>query len=243
MNHKTEEWLQTKLRPLLRKDRLIILLLSGILLLVISLPTGKKKEEENAAYQDLLQEKEGRGGESLTLMQGDVERGDLWTREEKNGEELWTGEGEYRDALLSWEEEYVRGLERELEELLSSVEGAGEVRVMITLAESSEKVTVKEEKKTTKATGEYGLGGQNRSGEEEILEEKVILEETSKEKAPFVRKQIYPKLEGVVIAARGAGEGRVRSDLSEAVQALFGLEAHKVKVLKLGHISSRTGIE
>ena len=78
---------------------------------------------------------------------------------------------------------------------------------------------------------------------EEILEEKVILEETSKEKAPFVRKQIYPKLEGVVIAARGAGEGRVRSDLSEAVQALFGLEAHKVKVLKLGHISSRTGIE
>ena len=123
-------------------------------------------------------------------------------------------------------------LQREVEELLGSIEGAGEVKVMITLRESEELIVEKDLEKDQKQTREGG--GTERNGNEMILNETTVQDG---EKEPFVKKKIYPKVEGVVVAADGVGRGRVRTDLTEAVQALFGLEAHKVKVLKLSHKS------
>lgn len=71
----------------------------------------------------------------------------------------------------------------------------------------------------------------------------LVADKEGKRTEPFVTKQMLPKLKGVVVVAAGASKAQVRLELSEAVQALFGLEAHRVKVLKLGHISSRNGIE
>ena len=219
MNHKTEEWVEKKLKPLLKKDRLLILLLSGVLLLVIALPTNKKSGKQS--------EKEGSGLSMLEDGQGIPE--EMGAREE--GEERGIlGDG----GVMTDETEYVHALEKELEELLSSVEGAGRVRVMITLEQSRELVLEKEEKRSQKQTMEENAEGLGKEGRENIWEEKAIYEEGEREKSPFVVKQIFPRIQGVVVAAEGVGTGCVRSDLSEAVQALFGIEAHKVKVLKLG---------
>ena len=46
-------------------------------------------------------------------------------------------------------------------------------------------------------------------------------------------KTIFPKIEGVVVLAQGVGTGTISKDILEAVQALFGVEAHKIKVLKM----------
>ena len=45
-------------------------------------------------------------------------------------------------------------------------------------------------------------------------------------------KILAPKVRGVLVLAKGAGTGEVSSSLSEAVQALFGIGADKVKVLR-----------
>lgn len=37
---------------------------------------------------------------------------------------------------------------------------------------------------------------------------------------------------GIVISADGGGNASVRAEISEAMEALFGLPAHKIKVLK-----------
>ncbi|MBE5863856.1 MAG: hypothetical protein E7295_13535 [Lachnospiraceae bacterium] len=219
MNHKTEEWVEKKLKPLLKKDRLLILLLSGVLLLVIALPTNKKTEKQTTSE-----------GSQLSLL----EKGQGIA--EEKGLQI---EGEGRTILndggvVTDETEYLHALEKELEELLSSVEGAGRVRVMITLEQSRELVLEKEEKRSQKQTMEENTEGIGKEGRENIWEEKAIYEENEKEKLPFVVKQVFPRIQGVIVAAEGVGTGCVRSDLSEAVQALFGIEAHKVKVLKLG---------
>lgn len=44
---------------------------------------------------------------------------------------------------------------------------------------------------------------------------------------------LYPEVEGVLVTCEGAGKGRVNADITEAVQALFALDAHKVKVLSM----------
>ena len=41
-----------------------------------------------------------------------------------------------------------------------------------------------------------------------------------------------PKVEGVLVVAEGAGKGNMTSEITQIAQALFGVEAHKVKVLE-----------
>ena len=40
------------------------------------------------------------------------------------------------------------------------------------------------------------------------------------------------RIEGVVVIAQGADENRVKTEIYETVQALFGVPLHKIKVLK-----------
>ena len=44
---------------------------------------------------------------------------------------------------------------------------------------------------------------------------------------------LSPEIEGVLVVAEGAGNGTVNRTIVEIVQALFGVEAHKVKVVKM----------
>ena len=42
----------------------------------------------------------------------------------------------------------------------------------------------------------------------------------------------YPELSGIIISADGGGSTVVKTEISEAMEALFGLPSHKIKVLK-----------
>ncbi len=42
-----------------------------------------------------------------------------------------------------------------------------------------------------------------------------------------------PEIEGVVVVAQGGGEPTVVSEITSAIEALLGVPAHKIKVLKM----------
>ena len=46
-------------------------------------------------------------------------------------------------------------------------------------------------------------------------------------------KTLPPRVEGVLVVAEGAGRGNVNKTIVEIAEALFGVEAHKVKVVKM----------
>ena len=46
---------------------------------------------------------------------------------------------------------------------------------------------------------------------------------------PYVSKENAPEVEGILVIADGGGNAVVAKNLTEAVQALFGVEAHKIK--------------
>lgn len=213
-----KEYWENKIKPLLKKDNLILIVLAGILLLVISLPTEKEKngEEKDGAGKDTPSRTERTAVTPAPLTGGDAQ---------------------------TLEEQYRRKMEEELTAFLKTIDGAGEVKVMITLQTSQELVALREEKAQQKKTRETDSSGGTRFTEDTVTEDTVIYDTASQEKSPYVVKTVYPRVEGVVVAATGVGSGRVRTDLTEAVQALFGLQAHKVKVLKMGNISFETGIE
>ncbi len=238
MNNRARDFLEQKLKPFLKKDNLILLILGGVLLLVISLPTGDRKDEtgqDNAVS--------GTGG--APPEQNSV----LWSQTGNPGS--GTGIAEEGGNLpaapsggaRSLEDQYREELEQELTAFLKSIDGVGNVKVMITLQTSRELVVDREERMQQRITSEEDGTGGTRLVEELTQENTAVYDTSSQEKNPYVVKTVYPRVEGVVVAASGVGTGRIRTDISETVQALFGLEAHKVKVLKLGNISYVTGIE
>jgi stage III sporulation protein AG len=134
---------------------------------------------------------------------------------------------------LSSEDEYVAQLESRLEEILSGVDGVGKVKVMVTLAASEEIVIEKDTPSSRSQTNESDSGGGTRIVTQmENDEETVYITEGTKS-TPYVVKTIVPEIEGVVVVGQGCGKGSVDKTVTEIVQALLGIEAHKVKVAKL----------
>lgn len=129
--------------------------------------------------------------------------------------------------------EYAGYLEERLKQVLGQMEGVGRVEVMITVSDKGERVVEKETAQTGTVTTETDQAGGSRSISEQTSEETAIYTEIGSESAPYVRKELLPKLEGVVVVAEGGGDPSVVSNISEAVKALLPIEAHRIKVVKM----------
>lgn len=130
-------------------------------------------------------------------------------------------------------EEYTEALEKKLEESLTEISGVGEVKVVITMASSTEKVVEKEQPVNRSSTAETDYQGGSRNVNTVEMGDATVYSTQSGQSEPYVVKVIQPKVEGVVVVAQGAGNGNVNRNITEAIQVLFGIEAHKIKVLKM----------
>ena len=59
-----------------------------------------------------------------------------------------------------------------------------------------------------------------------------LLIENNSQNQPIVEKELYPEISGIIISAEGGGSPSVKAEIASAMEALFGLPAHKIKVLK-----------
>ena len=116
---------------------------------------------------------------------------------------------------------------------LECVEGVGKVKVMLTLKSSEEKVVEKDSQREENEITEEDSKGGSRVSEDRSLSHTSIYEQKSDgTQTPYVSKEMVPEIEGMVIAADGGDDPVVVKNLTEAVQALFGVEAHKIKIMK-----------
>ncbi len=133
-------------------------------------------------------------------------------------------------AALTYEEQ----LEKRLSAILSQVAGAGRVEVMVTLESRGERIVEKDTPESRKSVEETdSSGGRRTTDEQDWGEETVYYEDGSGGKSPYVVKELEPNIEGVLVLAEGGDSAVVKQELLEAVQALFPIEAHKVKIMKL----------
>lgn len=52
------------------------------------------------------------------------------------------------------------------------------------------------------------------------------------DQVPWVSQELLPEVAGIAVAAEGGGNAVVKSEISSMLEALFGLPAHKIKVLE-----------
>lgn len=130
--------------------------------------------------------------------------------------------------------DYVENWERKLEESLLYIEGAGQVKVMITLKESEQKILAKDGMEDSTETAESDAAGGSRRTVQNRIEKKTIytVDDRGRE-VPYVVKTIMPEVEGVVVIAQGADQPEVRRNIIDAIQVLFDIDMNKITIVKM----------
>ncbi|GLB23875.1 hypothetical protein LXJ15735_01160 [Lacrimispora xylanolytica] len=190
------------------KDKWLILLAVGMIILILAIPSGP-----------------GSAGKTGTAS------------ESKNKTELQKGivtELPEKDTAVaaSADNTYEEQLELRVRKLLKTVDGVGQVDVMIVLKSSKEKVLRVDRNTTDSSTVENDSSGGTRNITNKEQQENTILTGSGENTAPIVEKEISPEIEGIIISAQGGGSPTVKAEISSAMEALFNLPPHKIKVLK-----------
>ena len=129
--------------------------------------------------------------------------------------------------------EYVAQLENNLKELISSIKGAGNTRVMVTLENSEETVYATEEKKNKEATEDKSDGQLSKKRESDDCEKKYITvrDADGTERALSVT-QIQPTVKGVVVVCDGGDIPEVQQKITDAIKTALNITSKRVYVTK-----------
>ncbi len=190
----------------LKKENMIVIVLTGILLFIIAMPVKENKTKESV----LTDNKSEIIGETKDPSQSEIQQ--------------------TQEQLIR----YSDYLEKRLEETLSMMEKVGRVKVMVTVNASKRDVVEKDRSTLRSNTAETDSeGGIRNINNIESSEVTLFTVDENGNQIPYVIQVFEPEIEGVMVVAQGAGRENVNSDITEAIQALFGVEAHKIKVVKM----------
>lgn len=110
--------------------------------------------------------------------------------------------------------------EDRLARILSEIDGAGEVTVMLTVKSGTRRVVAQDKSTATEADG-----GRTESTA-------VVVSTGSGTEEAVLLQEIYPQFQGALVVAEGGGDPAVRLKLMEAVSALTGLGSDKISICK-----------
>ena len=98
--------------------------------------------------------------------------------------------------------------QKQLEALLSAIDGAGRVRLMLTLS-SGEQIIYQTDSRTVTASG------------------------STTQETQTVQSTVYPTYQGALVVCDGAERASVRLAVTQAVSSLTGLGSNKIAVVKM----------
>lgn len=122
-------------------------------------------------------------------------------------------------------QEYVQSLEERITSIISSIDGAGSTRVMITLESGNEDVYLH--------NYDYGedVDGDG-AGNREVKNEYVVVDNSGEENGIVIRVE-EPKIRGVAVVCEGGGNDYVKAQIISTVTALLDISSARVSVAKM----------
>ena len=164
-------------------------------------------------------------GDDAGLTKGNGDNAPIGAQEVSSEEGVTTSK-----ELLDYETEQ----KEKLEEILSKIDGVGEVVVNIYFESSEVKVPATNSSTQTSETEEEDTNGGTRVTKQETEGATVVMQSDSSTSEPFITKTYKPQITGVLIVAEGAKSSKITYDIQKAVSSLYNLSLDKVNVYPMG---------
>lgn len=149
------------------------------------------------------------------------------------GEKEDSGETDISIAQFDEAGDYASIMEQRLEAILETVDGAGRVQVMITVRSTAEQVLEKDESYSESRSTQNVNEDDSLISDSINRSESTVYSNGSSGGSPYVVKEMQPEVEGILVVAEGADDETVVNEITYAVQALFDVPVHKIKVAKM----------
>ncbi len=120
------------------------------------------------------------------------------------------------EQTFSSSEEYTSYLENKLKNVITSLKGVGDAKVMVTLEKGFEYVFATEEEIKTSSNGTT------------ITTVTIVMVDGQ----PVIKEEIYPIVEGIVVVADGAGDVGVRMNILSIIQTVIGVDNAKINIME-----------
>ena len=115
-------------------------------------------------------------------------------------------------------------LQAQLEDILSTVSGVGQVRVLLTVESDGERQLAQDT--------ELAYSGPTASPEDYSRRSETVLVKGGSGSETVIVRRTYPTYRGALVVCQGGDRAEVRLAVTEAVTALTGLTADRVTVAK-----------
>lgn len=120
--------------------------------------------------------------------------------------------------------DYCSYLEERVADIISAIDGAGKVRVMITLAETTEYVYAQNQNDTKKVNSD----SENSDNKNDF----VIIEKDNNDSGLLI-KTFEPKIRGVAVVCDGGDNPTVQQQIYSAVSAVLNVSTARISISKL----------
>ena len=118
----------------------------------------------------------------------------------------------------------VTELEEKLEAALSKIDGAGKVKVILTVRSSTEQIIAEDRESSQRITAE---------GTEKEESVRAVITDSGNDESPVTVKYVYPEFQGALVVAEGADDATVRLAVTKAVAGLTGLGSDRITITKM----------
>lgn len=117
-------------------------------------------------------------------------------------------------------DEYKKDIQKELEKIITQIDGAGKCSVMVTFDNATENVfaynsTREKDDKGEKQRNEY------------------VIVKNNGDETPIVVKEIQPSIRGVIVVCEGGDNVKVKQDITESISCVFSIPSSRISVNKM----------
>lgn len=126
--------------------------------------------------------------------------------------------------------ENAESLEKKLKEILQKISGVGRVEVLITYEDDGKRIVEKDESVSEELVQEADSSGGTRTTTTTRTDRETVYEGTE---IPYVIQKLTPVVRGILVVAEGGGSETVKMQIRETIEALFGLDSHKISIMKM----------
>ncbi len=146
------------------------------------------------------------------------------------------GDGWFQGAPRDGPQAVQESLETRLERILSSMRGAGKVRVLITYATAGERVAATVSTLDESVSETSGGATATRSEQSREMKQPATISIEGGQ-SPIILVEKEPEIRGVIVVAEGAADPVVRLSLQRAVQAVTGVPLSSIEVFEMDYLS------